>query len=138
MNFVKGKHYHEARNWKYQTLETVSIIVDIPVPAPVSSKHGWVSFTPLGDKQSRLTIQRGYCWDGASGPTFDTPSTMFASLVHDALYQLMRELKLNINAHRKTIDELLYTLMIEGGAWRWRAKLWLVGVRWFARSAAKA
>jgi len=38
-----------------------------------------------------LTIREGYAWDGASGPTFDTPSFRRGALVHDALYQLIRE-----------------------------------------------
>lgn len=38
-----------------------------------------------------LTIRKGYAWDGPSGPTIDTKSFMRASLVHDALYQLIRE-----------------------------------------------
>jgi len=37
-----------------------------------------------------LLIERGYAWDGPSGPTFDTKDFMIPSLVHDALYQLLR------------------------------------------------
>ena len=37
-----------------------------------------------------LYIQSGYAWDGPSGPTIDTKSFMEGSLVHDALYQLIR------------------------------------------------
>lgn len=39
----------------------------------------------------KLRIKKGYAWDGASGPAVDTKTIMRASLVHDALYQLMRE-----------------------------------------------
>ena len=83
-----------------------------------------------------LEIKAGYAWDGASGPTFDTKSTMRASLVHDALYQLMRAGKLS-QEDRKAADELLYALMIQDGAWSWRAKLWLATLRKFAGYAAK-
>ena len=38
-----------------------------------------------------LTIAAGYAWDGASGPIAQGPEVIRASLVHDALYQLMRE-----------------------------------------------
>jgi len=42
------------------------------------------------DKNGTLTIKKGYAWDGASGIAIDTCNFMRGSLVHDALYQLMR------------------------------------------------
>ena len=33
-----------------------------------------------------ICFDRGYAWDGPSGPTIDTPDAMPASLVHDGLY----------------------------------------------------
>jgi len=42
-------------------------------------------------KDGTLTIFKGYAWDGASGPAIDTKNFMRGSLVHDVLYQLMRE-----------------------------------------------
>ena len=41
-----------------------------------------------------LRIKEGYAWDGPSGPTIDTESSMRGALVHDALYQLLRMQKL--------------------------------------------
>jgi len=38
----------------------------------------------------RLRIEKGYCWDGVSGPTIDTPRNIPGSLPHDALYELSR------------------------------------------------
>lgn len=38
----------------------------------------------------RLMISKGYAWDGASGPAINTTSFVRPSLVHDALYQLIR------------------------------------------------
>ena len=37
-----------------------------------------------------LVVASGYAWDGPSGHLVDTTRNMRASLVHDALYQLMR------------------------------------------------
>ena len=81
-----------------------------------------------------LHILKGYCWDGPSGPTIDTRSFMRGSLVHDALYQLMREDLLERD-YRKAADQLLYDVCIEDGMSRFRA--WYVhkGVR---RGAGKA
>ena len=42
-------------------------------------------------KTGFLEIEPNYTWDGTSGCVKDTSANMFASLVHDALYQLMRE-----------------------------------------------
>jgi len=39
----------------------------------------------------RVIIRKGYSWDGVSGPVRDRPGNLMASLLHDALYQLMRE-----------------------------------------------
>lgn len=113
------------------------------VQTPLSGKHSriedpdnirspWVRLTLDGV----LEIKAGYAWDGASGPTFDTKSTMRASLVHDALYQLMRAGKLS-QEDRAAADRLLYDLMIQDGAFKWRAKLWLATLRRFAGYAAK-
>jgi len=42
----------------------------------------------------QLFITAGYCWDGPSGPAIDTDNFMDGSLVHDVLYELMRDKKL--------------------------------------------
>ena len=67
-----------------------------------------------------LYIDEGYAWDGPSGPTFDTKSFMRGSLVHDALYQLMREEQLP-RTLRDLADRLLRKHCIEDGMWRIRA-----------------
>ena len=48
-----------------------------------------------------IVIDEGYEWDGASGPTIDTDDTMDGSLVHDILYQLIREGKLPYKLRKK-------------------------------------
>jgi hypothetical protein len=84
-----------------------------------------------------LTIQKGYAWDGPSGPTWDTRNFMRASLVHDALYQLMREERLP-RMYRDTADQLLRQICLEDGmcsicAW------WVYhAVRLFGASSAAA
>ncbi len=81
-----------------------------------------------------LTIRKGYAWDGPSGPAIDTPSFMQASLVHDALYQLMREGLIDIN-YRKDADLLLYKIAREDGMWQLRVLWTYWAVRRFAKSA---
>lgn len=59
-----------------------------------------------------LTINPGYAWDGASGPTLDTPSTMKAALEHDAFYQMIRAGQLPAEAREKG-DAMLFQRMVE-------------------------
>lgn len=70
-----------------------------------------------------LTIREGYAWDGCSGPTIDTPSTMRGGLVHDALYQLIRLGKID-KGWRDLADDTFRWLLIDDGMWRWRAWLY--------------
>ena len=53
-----------------------------------------------------LLIRKGYAWDGPSGPAIDTKSFMRGALVHDALYQMMREYGLNRD-YRPTADKIM-------------------------------
>jgi hypothetical protein len=83
-----------------------------------------------------LIINAGYSWDGCSGPTWDDKTNMRAGLVHDALYQLIREGRLAEN-HRKFADEELYRICREDGMNFIRAWLYLKAVRNFGAGAAR-
>ena len=76
-----------------------------------------------------LTVKTGYAWDGPSGPTIDTLNFMRGSLVHDALYQLMREGHLDAAKHRETADRLLQKMCQEDGMSALRAWWVYQGVR---------
>ncbi len=70
-----------------------------------------------------LTIFEDYPWDGASGPTIDTKSSIRGSLVHDALYEMIR-LGLLPESIRVLADEELRDICIADGMWKWRADRW--------------
>jgi hypothetical protein len=91
-------------------------------------------FIHYNPRTHTLSIRAGYAWDGPSGTTIDTASFMRGSLVHDALYQLMREGHLGFDM-RKYADDTLRDVCLEDGMWRIRA--WWVhrAVRRFARRA---
>jgi len=82
-----------------------------------------------------LLIRNGYAWDGPSGPTFDTPDFMRGSLVHDALYQLMR-LNVLSQAERNPADKLLRTICLEDGMPEFRADYVFAGVNGFGKRYA--
>jgi len=92
-----------------------------------------------------LFIKKGYAWDGPSGEiklglirldfTPDTKPTMTPSLVHDALYQLMRQKQISLS-HRLHVDKLFHKMLLERRFSKWKAWLWYKAVRWGARKSA--
>lgn len=84
-----------------------------------------------------MDINAGYAWDGPSGPTIDTKTFIRASLVHDALYQLMREEKLDRIKYREDADQLLKRICLEDGMNSFRAAYVYKFVRWFGKSSTK-
>ena len=95
---------------------------------------GYLKLTPNGV----LTIRAGYAWDGPSGPAIDTPNFMRASLVHDALYQLMRQGLLDRQLYRKPADAEMKRIVVETKMSPWRRAYTWWGVRRFAAKAASA
>lgn len=120
------------KGYKYQLHETYQCRVDIEIPETIRVGLFLILESPLpGDAHvgtSLLTIRAGYAWDGASGPTLDTKKTMRPSLVHDALYQLIRSGKLD-RKWRKQADLEFKKHMLDAGMWTKKAKLWYWMVR---------
>lgn len=84
-----------------------------------------------------LTIFKGYCWDGGSGPAIDTANFMRASLIHDALYQLMREGVIDRKKFRKRADQIMREIALEDGMSNIRARWIYCAVRIGARGSSK-
>ncbi len=95
--------YRSLKGWKYELLVAMECDVDIQE----NCGNDYI-FLRLG----KLLVRARYAWDGPSGPTFDTPTNMRASLFHDALCQLIGEGLLD-KKYRKYADELLRTHMLE-------------------------
>lgn len=68
----------------------------------------YITLTPTG----WLTIRKGYAWDGATGLPSTPRSLMRASLVHDAMYQLIRN---GLFDRRDVADELFFEFAQEDG-----------------------
>ena len=96
-------------------MQDYTISIDIETEEDIE-----MSFIVL-TSDGKLTIKNRYAWDGPSGPTIDTKSFMRGSLVHDALYQLMRERKLDYLEHREYADNLLKKICLEDGMSKFRA-----------------
>lgn len=118
-----------AEGYKYQLRRTACIQVAIRPAQTI--RTDWIELTADG----WLTLQKGYAWDGPSGPAFDTPTFMRASAVHDALYQLLR-LGLLAPELRAAADDEMHRICLEDGMWRLRAWWCHRGVRLGAGPAA--
>lgn len=116
--------------YKYQLAEDYVVETGLAQPAFITTR--FIELSPSG----RLTIKGGYAWDGPSGPTVDTLNFMRGSLVHDALYQLMREGHLDHKKHRDDADRLLRRLCREDGMGALRAWWVYAAVRKAAGPAA--
>lgn len=122
-------HYKEG--YCYQLVKTYK--VQTSVCPPDSIKTDYIGLTQSG----LLTIKKGYAWDGPSGPAIDTPNFMRGSLVHDALYQLLR-LGLLTPDYRKLADEELRRICKEDGMSAVRAWWVYTAVRVGGASSAEA
>jgi hypothetical protein len=70
-----------------------------------------------------LTIRKGYAYDGASGPTFDTRNSMRGSAFHDAMYQLF-VLGLLPRTLKSLVDELFRDMLRQDGMSAFRSAAW--------------
>ena len=124
--------------YKYELLKTYTIRANFRPQRPISN-----DFYAFGTN-GLLIAKKGYRWDGASGPTLDTTSTIRASCVHDVLYQMIRNRELP-TASKEDADELLRRVMLEdskqtgiSGFWnRFRAGYYFYAVRIFGWSACE-
>lgn len=116
------------KGYKYQLVENFTLQIKIYSKDNIDTRY--MGLTNYG----LLTIKAGYAWDGPSGPTIDTKNFMRGSLVHDALYQLMRNSHIS-QTHRKYADRLLRSICREDGMSRARAWWVYQGVR-FAGGAS--
>lgn len=115
--------------YKYQLAEPYKLFIGI---LPASEIVG--DFYQLGI-DGILTIWKGYCWDGPSGPAIDSKNFMRGSLIHDVLYQMIRDEQLP-DSYREEADKILDKICKEDGM-SWLRRAWVYrALRWFGGSAA--
>lgn len=97
-----------------------------------------VTFRGFGQlyKDGKLSLRFGWGWDGPSGPTWDTKSSLPTSAVHDFFYLCTRKGWLPINL-KPEIDKFLMDLGRYHGMWFIRTRLWFRGVSMFAFGSAR-
>ncbi len=105
---MSGEYIRYRAGYKYQLAEAFPVNISITPDNDIRT-----DFIEL-DTSGHLPIKKGYAWDGPSGPTIDTPNIMRGSLVHDALYQLLRHELLD-ELWRPEIDAELKQMCLDDG-----------------------
>lgn len=101
---IKHKRYkYELERSYYHDLEHYEPKTTAQIPGAVRLDHGL------------LFIRCGYMWDGATGPALDTTSIIRASMIHDALYQLIGAGKIPKRPWKKYADKELRRVCKEDG-----------------------
>ena len=120
---MKQIKYRSLKKYKYQLLEdyeiTSKILPFIPFDLPF-----------LKGKEDILTIKKGYCWDGPSGPTIDTKTFIRGSLIHDVYYQLIRLGFIDI-IYKNVADRELLHICLKDGMCKFRAWYIYMAVKLF-------
>jgi len=84
----------------------------------------------------QLLLREGYAWDGVSGPVADTKINMRGGLVHDALYQLLRN-DILPREYQIVADIVAKNIWIEDGMWAWQAGMYYRVLRTVSPFTAK-
>ncbi|MEE4112301.1 MAG: hypothetical protein V2I40_05760 [Desulfobacteraceae bacterium] len=121
--------YRKLKRYKYQLVA--------PFHLPIGVRGFTVDTRYLKlDVDGWLQIAKGYAWDGPSGPTIDSLNFMRGSLVHDALYQLIRIEEIPPR-YKEYADLLLKKTCLEDGMSNFRANYVYQAVKLFGGSSAK-
>lgn len=120
--YRSGYKYQLAADFGIQT--QIKPKNDIDTPLISLSKKGF------------LTVKKDYAWDGTSGPVIDTHENLRASLVHDAIYQLMRRGKVSYKKYRDKADRLFMKMCKQDGLSSMMARIFYEVLKRFGLSSA--
>lgn len=123
---MMGDRLAYKEGYKYRVQDDFSIFIEL-------FGHDIVTDYCTLSANGELTIFKGYSWDGAS-KAIDTISFRRGSLVHDCLYQLMREDELPFSCRDKA-DKILIAICDADGMWKIRQSWVLLGVKTFGARA---
>ncbi len=117
-------------DYKYQLAYDYQINISIRPKSDIETD--FIDLDTLG----KMVVKKGYAWDGPSGPVRDTKKNLRASLVHDALYQLMRHEKFKARTHRKAADQIFKDICRKDGVSKFWASRFYKALRRFGKPAA--
>lgn len=120
------------KDYKYQVFKEYN--TNIPIRPNKEIKTDYINLSSEGI----IVIKKGYAWDGPSGPTIDTLNFMRGSLIHDALYQLMRHDELDRIEFKDPADRLLQRMCKQDGMSSLRAWIVYQALKYVGGAATKA
>lgn len=122
------------KGYKYILAENYHFITDIRPTRPLEVKTKWGQVIGQLMPSGQGILYAGYAWNGASGPTIDTLSTMRLSAEHDFKYQLVQMGLLDAK-WLPIADRELESRGIEDAKWKWAGKFrfgyWKDFLKWF-------
>lgn len=118
--------YRELDDYKYQVKKPFTIQTGITGGSALTD---FISLQGYG----LLMIRPYYAWNGSNWSSDE--KAMFASLVHDALYQLMRMGLLSRKVFRKNADALYRDMCIAEGMWKPKAQFRYRMLRLFGKGS---
>lgn len=115
--------------YKYYLEETVSVQTSLR-PVQSAIVPGYIFLGVDG----KMIIYSRYAWDGATGGV-NFKGNRLAVLVHDAIYQLIREGLIDVSLKAQS-DKDLRDMMISEGSWRFVANFFYFCVSRFGNAFA--
>jgi hypothetical protein len=100
--------YEKRKFYKFVLLESLQLAI------PFLDKKFKIETKFFKLENSILYIYKGYAWDGPSFVPLFYKKMMYASLVHDVLYQMIRDCGLFLT-YKDEADELFYNICLNDG-----------------------
>ena len=128
--------------FKYEVTEPWEIFHLHDYGPPVKLYRNWIGELPrdlpfIEIEGRSLIAHPGFLWDGPSGPSWDSTSSIAASISHDGIYRAMRFGYIPSRGFRRAADKDFRELCKDGGmSWFRRSYHWF-GVRVGGRKSAK-
>lgn len=126
MNAYHTPPLHYKRGYKFWVAQDFVLDIGERIKPARAGGNNFVEISAAGV----FIARRGYAWDGASGPAIDTENWRTASLVHDGLYQLIKEGVLAME-QRQAADDLMRDILLGKDMWVVRAVIAHAAVRQF-------
>jgi len=123
--------YRKLSGYKYQIME--DMVVQTDITPSIDLRFEFIELSSAG----KLLIKKGYAWDGVTSFPRTPKILLRGSLVHDALYQLMRLGGLDYKKDRIFADKILQRIIIEDGVSEEKAKCIYEAVRLVGEIYAK-
>lgn len=123
LNYIKIKH----PKYKYKLISPFKYKTDLITTT--CNTH----YTKL-KKTGEIYINNEYAWDGGSFIAIDNKPMMYASLIHDSLYQLIREGYMSYK-FKKIADIIFKEALINYGSSKIRATWCYLAVKYFGFTA---